>query len=54
MDVAERLEGIVMLVRSMKKIYPEDFGVQPVSGFINALAYDLETLAEEWELSSDD
>lgn len=53
MDIFERLGMIAIMARNMKKLDPQNFGSEPVSGFIDALAQELENAAEEW-LNEDD
>lgn len=48
MDVAERLEGLAIMAQNMKKLDPDNFAREPVSGFIDALSADLKAAANEW------
>lgn len=48
MDVYERLMGLALMAKNMKKLDPANFAREPISGFIDALAKDLEAAADEW------
>lgn len=48
MDVYDRLMGIALMAKNMKKLDPTNFANEPISGFIDALVADLENAANEW------
>jgi hypothetical protein len=52
-DIYERLGSLAIMARNMKKLDPQNFAREPISGFIDALAADLDNIASEW-LEEDD
>lgn len=53
-DIYDRLGSLAIMARNMKKLDPTHFGREPVSGFIDALASDLDNIANEWLEEDDD
>jgi hypothetical protein len=48
-----RIEGLALLARNMKKLDPYTFGTEPVAGFIDALAKDIDEIVSDYLASED-
>ena len=48
MTIDDRIMGLALMARNMKKLDPKNFNKEPISGLIDALAQDLEKIADEY------